>query len=352
MSIQLGADRAAAAPFTTPAEFLAAVRRQGQQPGADLDPRLRQYAGVYVDDERPDGFVLPAAWAPTVLSRPSEVDPAIGRMTVVPMSWPITHVNARVDENHTTSVAGGLVVGRSIAAVSTAASRLKMEQVQLQDFGTYGFNFTSDRVLADSFPAFAAVLEAGFRDAFDGLFLEERIWGSGVGEFAGIMNSGALITVAKDGGQAATTITGTNLVNMRARCWRYSNAVWMANHDAWLQIQKATIASGTGVVPVWQAGDESSGSPDMVLGRPLFLCENCATLGTVGDVVLVDWSQYLDGQYKPMEALSSIHVRYQAVETAFRFTVRNGGAPWWRAALTPKRSATTLSPYVALATRA
>lgn len=38
-------------------------------------------------------------------------------------------------------------------------------------------------------------------------------------------------------------------------------------------------------------------------------------------------------------------------ESYLRFTFRGSGAPWWRAALTPRNSSITLSPYVALATR-
>jgi len=45
-----------------------------------------------------------------------------------------------------------------------------------------------------------------------------------------------------------------------------------------------------------------------------------------------------------------MHVRFVNRESAFLAYERNAGAPWWRAALTPNQSATTLSPFVTLST--
>jgi len=89
----------------------------------------------------------------------------------------------------------------------------------------------------------------------------------------------------------------------------------------------------------------------MILGRPAYRVEQCAGLGTSGDIVLANWSQYLDSTYQPVEGVSSIHVRYLANETAFRFYTRNDGAAWWRSPLRPRNSSTTLSPFVVLADR-
>jgi HK97 family phage major capsid protein len=91
--------------------------------------------------------------------------------------------------------------------------------------------------------------------------------------------------------------------------------------------------------------------PDMLLGRPIFYTEFCQTLGTVGDLVLGNWSQYLEGTLQGPDFQESIHVRFTTNERTFRVTVRNDGQPWWKTALTPKKSTITLSPFVTLATR-
>jgi HK97 family phage major capsid protein len=92
--------------------------------------------------------------------------------------------------------------------------------------------------------------------------------------------------------------------------------------------------------------------PDLLLGRPLVFTEFCQTVGTVGDFVLGNWSQYLEGTYQPMQSAESMHVRFVNHERTFKFWTRNAGQPWWKAALTPAKSTTTLSPFVTLATRA
>jgi hypothetical protein len=89
----------------------------------------------------------------------------------------------------------------------------------------------------------------------------------------------------------------------------------------------------------------------MLLGRPLYFTEYTQTLGTAGDVILVNWSQFLEGNYQPMQSAESIHVRFVNHERTFKFWLRNAGQPWWRSALTPIYSSSLLSPFVAVAAR-
>ena len=96
----------------------------------------------------------------------------------------------------------------------------------------------------------------------------------------------------------------------------------------------------------------TEGGVEKLDGRPIYFTEHTKNLGTAGDLVLCVWSQYLEGTYQQMQTAESIHVRFVSAERAFRFYRRNDGRPWWRAALTPKNSAPTLSPFIVLATRA
>lgn len=358
-AVQVSEDRRAADPnaFPTPAAFLAAVKTAGQ--GGPIDPALRKYAvagsdeqGAYSDPH--GGFFVPTSLAPIVPGTGADDDPSLGRMLPVPMTTPRVFVNARTDKNHTTSVSGGLVVSRHLETEDLTPSRFQMDQILLEVKDAAGLTFATNDVVTDSFPAFVAVLEAAYRDEFAALFLEERIHGTGVGEFLGVLRSPALITVDKEAGQVANTIVAENVIAIRRRSWRYRQAVWIANHDALGQLMRLVVPIGTAgvLVPAWRPGNDEDGTPDTLLGRPLFYCESASPLGAVGDLMLINWSQYLDGSYRPFEGVSSIHVRFLANEHAFRFTVRNDGAPWWRSALTPKRSTLTLSPYVTLAERA
>jgi hypothetical protein len=54
-----------------------------------------------------------------------------------------------------------------------------------------------------------------------------------------------------------------------------------------------------------------------------------------------------------MQFASSIHLRFDYDQTAFRFVFRIDGQPWWPTAATPLYATSdTLSPFVTLAERA
>ena len=96
-----------------------------------------------------------------------------------------------------------------------------------------------------------------------------------------------------------------------------------------------------------------SGLPYSTLGTlPVIPVEYCSTVGTVGDIMLVDLDQYLLVDRGQPEFASSIHVRFIQGETTFRATYEVDRQPTWRTALTPMNGNNTLSPFVALATRA
>src|SRR4030095_3363887 len=72
-----------------------------------------------------------------------------------------------------------------------------------------------------------------------------------------------------------------------------------------------------------------------LLGRPVLPVEWCATLGTVGDVVLADLRHYLTITRVLVDARMSVHLRFDYDESTFRFIFRIDGQPWWSAPLTP-----------------
>lgn len=296
------------------------------------------------------GFATPRAILPGVLSVGFEGDPLAGRTTPVPMEAPIVDILARTDKNHTTSVSGGLTVTRRPETVAATGARQQMEAISLKATALFGLGYATEEILADSPISFIALLEAGFRDQFGAHLLNEKIRGTGGSEYLGLLNSPALVTVAAEGGQSADTIQGLNIIKMRSRCWGYGMAVWLANHDTLPELAKAHLAGTNASVFLFAPGNGVD-KPDTLLGRPVFFTEFASTIGDVGDLILVNPTQYLEGLYQPLQSAESVHVRFINHERTMKFWVRNAGAPWWRSALTPNKSATTLSPIVTLAAR-
>jgi HK97 family phage major capsid protein len=295
------------------------------------------------------GFGVPTTRLPGLLSIGFEGDPTAGRTQPVPMATPSIEIPARTDKNHSTSVSGGFTVSRKAETAAAAASRGQMEMVTMKAASLFGLAYATEEILTDSPISFAALIDSGFRDQFPAHLLNEKIRGNGGNEFTGYLNSPAAVTVAAEGGQAADTINSANIINMASRIWG-QGAVWIANHDTRPQLAVLSITIGTGGVLLYQPA-QTEGFPDMLWGKPVFYTEFASKLGDVGDIALVNFSQYLEGLYQPLQSAESVHVRFVNHERAFKFWLRNAGAPWWRSALTPAKSAQTLSPIVLLAAR-
>jgi HK97 family phage major capsid protein len=318
---------------------------------------LKRYRATQGSDEQQvgsdpyGGYLVPVGVAPGILSIEPEADPVSALVKSLPLNAPTVAFNARVDKNHATSVSGGLTVTRKPETVDASSSRMKFEQVRMTVNDLFGLTFATENVLTDSPESFIALLSAGFRDEFPAAIMNERLNGTGAGEFLGIMKSPCLITVSKEGSQTADTIRKENIDKMTARCWKYSRAVWMANHTTVPQLRGLyQLVGTTGGAPVaYMTG--TPGGQQFLCDRPIYFTEFCAALGDLGDLVLAMWGEYLEGTYQNLRQDESIHVRFLSAERCFRFFLRNDGKPWWTSALTPKNG-DTLSPFVTLQARA
>lgn len=175
--------------------------------------------------------------------------------------------------------------------------------------------------------------------------------GTGAGQPLGILNASCLVTVAKETGQKKNTIVYENLTKMMASMFAGSflNSVWICHQTTIPQLLTLSLAVGTGgnAIPVMS---ETNGKFTM-LTRPVLFTEKTEALGTKGDILLADLSQYVVGLRSGMSFETSIHVHFTTDELLSRIIERHDGQPLWDSALTLEDSATTVSPFVVLADR-
>jgi HK97 family phage major capsid protein len=357
-SVQVGRDLTLDDPkkgFKSHVDFLSAVRaaelgrsdtrlaplKQRATAGSD---EAGEYANPY------GGYLVPEAFSPTLLQLQPENDPMSRAVRRIPMSSPVVSFPARVDKNHATSVSGGLTVTRRPETVAGSSSRIEFEKIILRAASLFGLSFASEEIMNDSPLSFIAMLASGFQDEFTSHAINERLNGTGVGEFEGVLNSPALVTVSKEPGQGAATINYENIKNIRSRVWGYGKAIWLANHDTMPEMMSLVQVVGTGGAPVYMPSARED-APDLLFGRPIIYTEYCEAIGAKGDLVCGNWSEYLEGTLQPLQSAESIHVRFIEHERAFKFSLRNDGRCWWRSPLTPKKSLKTLSPFVTLEAR-
>lgn len=126
------------------------------------------------------------------------------------------------------------------------------------------------------------------------------------------------------------------------------NSIWVANSTAIPQLAQLTIAVGAGGshIPVMTGRDGSF----EILTRPVVFTEKVPTLGTVGDIILADFSQYIVGLRSDFSLAKSQHVYFASDQAAYRGLLRCDGQQKLNSPITPAYG-DTLSPFVTLATR-
>lgn len=369
-NIEVGVDRATLQPWgpqvatSAPAyrqreaehialgNFALAVRAAGM--GHGLDPRLQAAAtGGGTQSDSNLGFAVPMEVAPGIERDMFATGDVLSRCDVRTIggntiAYNVIDQTSRADGSRQGGVLGYWVdEGTAPTASNTKLARIEMK---LRKVGAFGV--MTDEILDDA-AALGGELQSAFAEEL--VFqTENKIFrGNGSSAPLGFLNAPCLVSVAKETNQAAATINTTNLSKMWARMPASSkrNAVWFINVDCEPQLDELAQAIGTGGT----APRFVNYGPDGVLtikGRPVVPVEYAETVGTVGDVSLVDMAKYRLIRKGGVEQASSMHVYFAAGEQAFRAFYRVDGQAVPRAALTPFKGSNTLSPFVVLATRA
>ena len=345
--------------WTRSGDFFGAIANMAN--GRGTDARLAAYReeraptglGELIDSD--GGYLVPPQFTSEILRRMYQTGQLVSRCRRVPMSsnkivLPAIDETSRADGSRM----GGVRAYWEGESDTITASKPKFSKVELEPRRLTAAIYIGDHLLQDA-PALGAFLDMAMQEEMTHV-LESAIYeGDGAGKPLGILNSPALVTVAKESGQAAGSIVPENIIKMRARMWGSSraNSAIFYNQDAEPELMTLGLAVGTGGTLLWMPANGLAGQPnDTMFGRPLVPIEHAATVGTVGDVVFADMNQYLLGQRQGIQSATSIHVAFLQNEQVMRFTMRIDGQPWWKSPLTPKKGSNTQSPFVALATRA
>lgn len=355
----VGKDLAEDKPWASFGEQLVAVYRAAA-PNATIDPRLNvKNAATGLNESSPSegGFLVQQDFSVELLKRAYETGVLANKVRKIPITTNANGLKINgVDESSRVngSRMGGIQAYWENEADAYTASKPKFRQIELNLKKLIGLCYATDELLLDA-SALGTVLSDGFAEEFGFKIDDAIVNGTGTGQPLGILNAASLVSVSKETGQTAATIVVENIVKMWSRMHSRSrmNAAWYINQDIEPQLYTMSLAVGTGGVPVYLPANGLSGSPYSTLfGRPVIPLEQCQTLGTVGDIMFADLSQYLMIDKGSIKSDVSVHVRFLYDEQVFKFTYRADGQPIWNTALTPFKGTNTQSPFVALATRA
>ncbi len=325
-----------------------------------LDPYTKAPTGLGESVPSDGAFLVAQEFIPTLLDRTYNTGVVFSRCLKQPVGpnfngfkIPAINETSRADGSRW----GGVRAYWGAEAASITASYPTFRQISVELQKLFALCYVTDELLQDSVALEGYVnrwfpMEMGFK-------LDDAIInGDGAGKPLGLLNSPARVSVAAETGQAAATIVTNNILKMYRRCWGASipNAVWFINQDTLEQLETLVIPIGTAGTLANLYTQPNSANPQAgpygsIKGRPVIPIEQCATVGTEGDIIFADLSQYIVGDKGGMNAASSIHVAFTTDQMAFRFIYRVNGEPIWHSTLTPYKGSSTLSPYVTLATR-
>jgi len=321
----------------------------------ELDPRLKAASGLNEGVGAEGGFLVEEEFTSGLLMDAYETGKLAKDCWNVPMSKQALNMNL-IDETSRAdgSRRGGLLTYWAAEAGTTIATKPKFRQVKLSLNKLFGLYYATDEMLEDGM-ALGATMQKLFAEDFGFKIDDGIINGTGAGQLLGILNGAGLVTQAKETDQTAATVNAQNVIKMwnRMPAQNRSKAKWYINQDVEPQLMQMYAEAGLGGVPVWMPPGGLIASPSgTLLGRPVEPIEQCSALGTAGDIILADMSQYVLGQKAGgIKAAASIHVQFLTGEQTFRFTLRIDGQPLKNSAMTPFKGSTTRSPYVTLIAR-
>lgn len=345
--------------FGTLGEQLSSVIIAGR-PGGRIDPRLFNAAASGLNETvgSDGGFLLQQDFSNRLFETVYENGQIASRCERIPISGNANSIviNGFDETSRVSSTAGGIVVYHGSEAEEKTASRPKFRRVELNLKKLIGLCYLTDELMMDA-PAMESRIGMAFQRAFDFQIQDDLINGTGAGMATGALNAGCLVSVPKEAGQGAATIVAENIVKMYSRRFagQTSNYAWFYNQSIEPQLFTMSLSVGTGGVPIYMPPGGLSDAPyGRLMGLPAIAIEQCAALGTVGDIMLANFKDgYIIAEKGGLQQNMSIHVRFIYDESVLRFVLRMDGQPWRATALTPYKGGATAtqSHFIALEAR-
>ncbi len=335
-------------------EFAMTVRgeRDSRNPH---DDRLKAVATTYGNEGTgaDGGFAVPTEWRREIWGKVMGEDSLLARCASIQTA--ANSITLPKNEDTPWSSNGVRVYWEGEAdAVSASKPVLKTDTIRLNKLMAM---VPMTEELLDDAPGMESWLRAWAPQKMTAALNTAILSGTGAGQPLGILNSGALITVDAESGQAADTVVYNNIVNMWGRLYApcRRNAVWLVNQDVEPQLMKMQFGtSGTAVPAYLPPGGLSAAPYGTLMNRPVVPVEASPTVGDVGDITLVDLTQYmaLTKAGQDVQTDVSMHLYFDQALQAFRFIFRVAGQPMWSTAIDRQNGSNTLSFAVALAARA
>ena len=269
------------------------------------------------------------------------------RATIYPMTAQTLRIPAWNSSDHSATLFGGFIASWVPEAGTLPETAGRLRQMQLTAHKLTVFARASAEVLADGINMDQQITKAMIKTlafTLDTAFLT----GNGVARPLGILNSPSAVSVTRAG---ANAVAWADVYGMYSRlhpaCHSSKSTCWIANYEVLPMLMNLQVNNYLVFQPAMFLGIAGA-VPASIFGYPILFTEKTPALGTKGDLMLCDLSQYAIGLKADMAIARSEHAFFQSDEIGFRVIVRADGMSLWDKAITPASGTTTLSWAVSL----
>jgi HK97 family phage major capsid protein len=343
--------------FNSLGEQLQAVYRaklDGYKPDSRLYAENRAVTGMQEGVPSSGGFLLESDYSAELLGNMFRSTKIANKCRTIPISnnsnsikLPALDSTSRVDGSRPVRA-----YWKSEGAQLTENEPV-LRNINLEVNKLTGLMYVTSELLQDV-PALDAYAKSWWNDEFAFKADDSLIRGTGTGQPLGVLNANALISVAKETGQNADSLVAENVEKMYRRFYgNPGSSAWLIHRSLLPEIFNFKHAVGTGGVSMFIPEGGLTRAPNMRLFNiDLLVHESCSTLGDLGDIFLIDFSQIYLATRGGIQFAKSIDLRFDYDEVAFRWIYRMDAQPIWNSAVTEYKGSSSVSPYVTLAERA
>jgi HK97 family phage major capsid protein len=313
--------------------------------------------GMTVGVGHEGGYLIPPQFGSLIQAIGIEgalIRPRATRIPMTSLTFDIPWVD---DTSHSSStVFGGIAAYFKSEEAQFTSSKPKIGGVELRLHKLTALAYASNEILDWSPVNISSWLPERLGQAITWKEEQKFITGTGTGgEPTGVLQASAATQISKETDQKATTLVTENIIKMDARLWDLNGRAgvfWLANRTCKVQLAQMTLSVGTGGVPVFLPANGLAGRPSETLyGYPILWTEHCKALGTAGDLMLVNGSQYWVGDASNKTRVErDMSLKFDYDQTAFKVVTYTGGVCPWRSAFTPENG-DSLSPILYLEAR-
>lgn len=334
-------------------EYLGCVA-EASKPGGKMDNRLilqNSASGANENIASEGGFLLEGNFVQSLMDTMNYQTQVKSRIQMLPLTTAnkLNILGPDESSRKTGCRWGGVQVFHSNEAATVGATKPNFREFEMKLEKIMAFCYSTDELLQDT-NLLGTIVQQAFGDEMAFQVDDDIINGNGIGKAMGILNSPALVVVPKETSQAAQTVLAANINKMWVRMpARYrGKAVWFINQEVDSALTEMAFGSTGTIMHPLALEYLQKGT---LKGAPVVTIEQASALGSQGDIILCDPSQYIGIDKSNLKADSSIHVRFLYDEQVFRFIYRFNGAPYRNKAITPYKGSASLSPFITLADR-